>query len=126
MNLSGSKINIDLDGVVYCLIDGDTFIEVIIGLDGCVSSESNIKEVCDCCGFTDCYFDCVDSKESLNGDQDAAQDYREDVNDRCRFNNAVDGAEAFLMALAGNNVDIHEEPIIDAFFASIEGIANNV
>ena len=105
-------------------IDGDQFVTIIHD-NGATSVSTNLPDTCQWCGKPRCYLECEDSREALNGDQDAAADLREEEAERERFNVTVDGIEALLMTMAGEGVDMNNEAIARAVFAAVEGASNN-
>lgn len=58
-------------------------------------------------------------------DTAGVKDHHCDDDDTDLYNAAIDGAEAFLLALAATGMPM-DQSIGEAFFTAVEGVANNV
>ena len=77
-----------------------------------------MKEACPYCDEVGCNGDC----EEYEGDTD---DITEEVSNRLQYNAAIDGLESFIIACAGEGVDVDTPAFKAAIGVALEGINNN-
>jgi hypothetical protein len=126
MSYSSKKHRVN-EFMVYRMTDGNSQVEVHVEDNGGASISSNLKKECEHCKDPYCNDECEGAcEERTLCEQEHIDGLNENLMTRNVFNSAVDGAEAFLMALAAAGVDISDSRIVEAFFTTIEGAANNV
>ena len=96
-------------GVIVIQSDGEGAVNL---------TSTDIKLECPYCGFTDCHFSCDQSK------YDDEQENEAQTNARIEYNTAVDGVEAFLVALSAVGICM-DTKLIAALDTALEAIDNN-
>ena len=87
------------------------------------------RETCDHCGQEDCCYTCDESVAQM---QNAASklegqpDPEEVVAGRLRFNGALDGVEALILALAAAGLDIEAPAFQEGVETALQAIGNNI
>jgi len=79
-----------------------------------------LKEICPYCGQPDCYFDCDESQ--YNDDLETG----DETDSRRDYNNAMNGIESLLLALACEGVDVSSQAFRNALQTATESCANNL
>lgn len=80
---------------------------------------SDLKDGCPCCGSSDCWFDCDESKTE---DSPESED---DARSRIELNRVIDGIEALILAAACEGIDVASPAFVCAIETAVEAAANN-
>lgn len=80
---------------------------------------SNLKEGCPCCGSSDCWFDCDESKAEDSPETEG------EARTRIEFNRVIDGIEALVLAAACEGIDVESPAFLAAIETAVEAAGNN-
>jgi len=88
--------------------------------DGTGTIDGTLKEKCPHCGQPDCYCQCEFFKDRNSDWEDL------DTTVRREYNNAMNGIESLLLALALEGIDVSSLAFVDALEVAQESVANNL
>jgi hypothetical protein len=89
----------------------------ISGKGGTITSD--LKEGCPCCGSSDCWFDCDESKAE---DSPESED---EARSRIELNRVIDGIESLVLAAACEGIDVELPAFLAAIETAVEAAGNN-
>ena len=81
--------------------------------------DSDLKQLCPYCDTAECYADCDGSKGDIDG-----LESQEDMENRIRYNSAIDGIESFLMAIYARGVVLPDDVLREALQTVSDALDN--
>lgn len=83
---------------------------------------SDLKDVCPVCNEVDCYFSC-DLSQADKPDIPESTESEEDVDNRKKYNAAMDGIESLILAHAVAGLDIESLAYIEGIETAVQACA---
>ena len=100
--------------------------EIHLEENGLGSITSDLKEVCQFCGYPDCDFLCMEAQEwASDRDIDCQNDKNEELRDKKNVNSMIDIVESMVLAHAIAGIDVESPAYIEGIETVVDGIGNN-
>jgi len=79
-----------------------------------IEHSPDVYEVCPCCNQNDCWFDCDESQMSQSPESE------DDALDRIRYNSAIDGIMALILAHYVAGIDVGTPAYLESIETAVE------